>query len=106
MLRVNITSPEQAGIVIRAARKAMQLRQDDAAGAIGVSENFLGKVERGGRTVQWGKLFQVMQELGLSIIVEVPEPFSEETLKLLTDMINRQSQEVLPVHTAQPGEDN
>jgi transcriptional regulator with XRE-family HTH domain len=33
--------------VVRASRKAQKIRQDDAAGSIGVSENFLGKVERG-----------------------------------------------------------
>ncbi|MNZ39439.1 hypothetical protein D3C78_569330 [compost metagenome] len=71
-----IDSPDQLGKVIRASRKAMDMRQDDAAGSIGVSENFLGKVERGGETVQWGKLFQVMKELGLSLSVEVPDEFS------------------------------
>ena len=54
------------------------LRQDAAAGSIGVSENFLGKVERSSDSVQWGKLFQVIQELGLSLSVEVPEPFAEQ----------------------------
>ena len=77
-MKFHISSPEQIGPLVRASRKAMQLRQDDAAGSIGVSENFLGKVERGSESVQWGKLFQVMQELGLSLSVEVPEPFAEQ----------------------------
>lgn len=78
-----IDSPETLGRLIRASRKALDLRQDDAAGSIGVSENFLGKVERGGETVQWGKLFQVMKELGLSLSVEVPEAFAQDTEKHL-----------------------
>lgn len=78
-MKFQIDSPEKLGLLIRASRKAMELRQDDAAGSIGVSENFLGKVERGGETVQWGKLFQVMKELGLDISVEVPEEFSAST---------------------------
>lgn len=82
-MKFDISSPEQIGPLVRASRKAMQLRQDDAAGSIGVSENFLGKVERGGETVQWGKLFQVMQELGLSLSVEVPESFAEEVNAIL-----------------------
>mgnify|MGYP003659421570 CR=1 FL=1 len=45
-MKIDITSPEQVGALIRASRKAMHIRQDDAAGIIGVSENFLGKVER------------------------------------------------------------
>ena len=76
-MNILIDSPEALGQVIRATRKALSLRQDDAAGVIGGSENFLGKVERGGATVQWGKLFQVMEQLGLKVTVEVPESSRE-----------------------------
>ncbi|MEA1605852.1 helix-turn-helix domain-containing protein [Pseudomonas spirodelae] len=88
-MKIDIESPEQVGALIRASRKAMQIRQDDAAGIIGVSENFLGKVERGGETVQWGKLFQVMQELGLNVTIEVPEPFADDIRKLLAETANK-----------------
>ena len=42
-------------------------------GSIGVSENFLGKVERGSESVQWGKLFQVLDGLGVRVMVDVPD---------------------------------
>jgi transcriptional regulator with XRE-family HTH domain len=80
-VKFEIDTPETLGMLIRASRKALDMRQDDAAGTIGVSENFLGKVERGGETVQWGKLFQVIKELGLSVTLEVPEAFAPETLE-------------------------
>lgn len=32
----------------------------------------MGKVESGGETVQWGKLFQVREELGVRVILDVP----------------------------------
>ena len=88
-MKIDINFPEQVGALIRASRKAMHIRQDDAAGIIGVSENFLGKVQRGGETVQWGKLFQVLHELGLNITVEVPEPFADAIVKRLTDTQNK-----------------
>ncbi|WP_339413601.1 transcriptional regulator [Pseudomonas sp. EA_35y_Pfl2_R5] len=88
-MKVDIESPEQVGALIRASRKAMQIRQDDAAGIIGVSENFLGKVERGGESVQWGKLFQVMQELGMTVTIEVPEAFADDTRKVLIETVNK-----------------
>lgn len=53
--------------MVRASRKAQKIRQDDAAGSIGVSENFLGKIERGSESVQWGKLFQVLEGLGVRV---------------------------------------
>lgn len=82
-MRIEIDSAEQVGAVVRAARKAMRMRQDDTAGAIGVSENFLGKVERGGDTVQWGKLFLVLQELGLSLSITAPDPFQDDIRQIL-----------------------
>lgn len=61
------------GAVVRASRKAHGMRQDDAAGAIGVSENFMVRVENGAEGIQWGKLFQVLSGLGIRIVVDVPE---------------------------------
>mgnify|MGYP000461656831 FL=1 len=72
-MNIPITSASAIGEVVRASRKAQKIRQDDAAGSIGVSENFLGKIECGGETVQWGKLFQVLEGLGIRVMVDVPE---------------------------------
>ncbi|AXA67002.1 MULTISPECIES: helix-turn-helix domain-containing protein [Pseudomonas] len=71
-MQVILKNAADLGALVRQARKAQSLRQDDAAGSLGVSENFLGKVERGGETVQWGKLFQVLEGLGVRLIVDLP----------------------------------
>ena len=70
---IPIQNAASIGKVVRASRKAQKIRQDDAAGSIGVSENFLGKVEHGGESVQWGKLFQVLEGLGIRVIVDIPD---------------------------------
>jgi transcriptional regulator with XRE-family HTH domain len=72
-MKIPIDNAAAIGKVVRASRKAQKIRQDDAAGSMGVSENFLGKVERGSESVQWGKLFQVLDGLGVRVVVEVPE---------------------------------
>lgn len=72
-MNIPILNAVTLGKVVRASRKAQKIRQDDAAGSIGVSENFLGKIERGSETVQWGKLFRVLEGLGVRVIVDVPE---------------------------------
>jgi transcriptional regulator with XRE-family HTH domain len=72
-MKIPIKSAAAIGKVVRASRKAQNIRQDDAAGTLGVSESFMGKIERGGETVQWGKLFQVLNGLGIRVIVDVPE---------------------------------
>jgi len=72
-MKISIQNAAAIGKVVRASRKAQKIRQDDAAGSIGVSENFLGKVERGSDSVRWGKLFQVLDGLGVRVMVDVPE---------------------------------
>lgn len=72
-MHIPLENAAAIGKVVRASRKAQKIRQDDTAGSIGVSENFLGKVERGSESVHWGKLFQVLQGLGIRVLVDVPE---------------------------------
>ena len=72
-MKLPIDNAAAIGKVVRASRKVQKIRQDDAAGSIGVSENFLGKIERGSDSVQWGKLFQVLEGLGIQVMVDVPE---------------------------------
>ncbi|WPP46342.1 transcriptional regulator [Pseudomonas sp. AN-1] len=77
-MRIEIDSAEDIGPVVRASRKAHAIRQDDAAGSIGVSESFMGKVESGGESVQWGKLFQVLEGLGVRVILDVPDEVASQ----------------------------
>ena len=72
-MKIPINHAAAIGKVVRVSRKAQKIRQDDAAGSIGVSENFLGKIERGSESVQWGKLFQVLEGLGIRVMLDVPE---------------------------------
>lgn len=83
-MKIPIDSAAAVGRVVRASRKAQKIRQDDAAGSIGVSENFLGKIERGSETVQWGKLFQVLEGLGIRVSLDVPESVAA----LMSDPVN------------------
>lgn len=72
-MKIPLDTPGALGPIVRASRKAQKIRQDDAAGSIGVCENFLGKIERGSGSVQWDKLFQVLEGLGIKVIVDVPD---------------------------------
>lgn len=72
-MRYTIEQASDIGGVIRAARKAQNLRQDDAAGSVGVSESFMVKAERGAGSVQWGKMFQILQGLGVRVTLDIPD---------------------------------
>ena len=72
-MKIKLSKASDIGPLVRAVRKAQRLRQDDTAGAVGVSENFLGKIEHGADTAQWNKLFQVLQGLGIHVVLDLPE---------------------------------
>ncbi|MBY4726371.1 MULTISPECIES: helix-turn-helix domain-containing protein [Burkholderia] len=76
-MRYTIEQASDIGGVIRAARKVQQLRQDDAAGSVGVSESFMVKAERGADTIQWAKVFQILQGLGVRVVVDIPDASDE-----------------------------
>jgi y4mF family transcriptional regulator len=65
-----IKDSENLGRAIRAQRKSIGLTQLDAAGLCGVGERFLSELERGKPTVELGKVLQVLNRLGLRIVLE------------------------------------
>lgn len=73
-MRIKLSSPQELGHLVRATRKVARLRQDDAAGAIGVSDVFLGRLENGAPGARLDKVFQVLRELGVDVYADVAEP--------------------------------
>lgn len=60
-------STEELGRIIRGARAALGLRQDQLASAAGVGVRFLIELERGKPTAQLGKTLAVLDALGCRI---------------------------------------
>lgn len=84
-MKHTIHSIEDLGLVIRAVRKSSGLRQDDLAGAVGVSRQFTVDVERGKPTVQFGRVLLLLEELGITLAVEIPD----EASRTLSDLQTR-----------------
>ena len=72
-MRIKIDSTQKLGQLVRAVRKEQGVRLDDTAGSVGVSENFLSKLERGGERIQLGKVMTVLNELGIALYADVTE---------------------------------
>ncbi len=72
-MKLPVDTPEQLGALIRSARKAQRLRQDDVAGIAGSSHVFVRDVERGKPTVQLGKVLDLLRELGIRLVADVPD---------------------------------
>jgi y4mF family transcriptional regulator len=66
------TTCQEIGAIVRTARKAQGLRQDELAGAAGVGLRFIVELEAGKRTVQLGKALQVLEALGCRFEVTPP----------------------------------
>ena len=58
------------GAAVRAARKANGIRQDDLSVA---SHMFLRDLEQGKDTVQFGLVLKVLDELGIRVVLDVPD---------------------------------
>ena len=71
-MQVKLETAGEIGQWIRAVRKSQGMRQDDLAALVGTSHVFLGDVERGKESVQWGRLFSVLRELGSEVRVDLP----------------------------------
>jgi HTH-type transcriptional regulator / antitoxin HipB len=71
-LSVSLTTPEELGTALKAARLARGLRLEDLALAAGVGRRFLGELERGKPTVRLAETLRVAEALGISITLNDP----------------------------------
>lgn len=65
-------TPRDIGRVVREARRAQGLRQDQLAGAAGVGVRFVVELEAGKVTAQLGKALAVLAALGCTLRIEPP----------------------------------
>jgi transcriptional regulator with XRE-family HTH domain len=71
--------------MIRAKRRATSLRIDDAAALSGVSVDLLSRLENGKSGVSTARVLQVMDALGLAMVVVDKEKLRQ--LPLATDQV-------------------
>lgn len=72
-MKINIQSVSDLGRIVRASRKAQNVRLDDVAGSAQLSTVFVGDTERGKDSIQLGKVLRLMHELGIRMTVEIPD---------------------------------
>ena len=65
-----VTSLADLGAIIQEKRKQAGLSQADFAGLCGVGNRFVSDLENGKPTVQLDKTLQVIQGLGLELIIQ------------------------------------
>jgi len=80
-----VDSPVTLGAAIRAARTQAGLRQEDAALSIGVALQTLVDIEAGKPGVSIGKILQVAQGVGVSLLV-IPKAQRDVARRRLADL--------------------
>jgi transcriptional regulator with XRE-family HTH domain len=70
-----IRSVAQLGQLVRRRRREAGVLQADAAALAGVGVRFLSELERGKESAEVGRVFQVLERLGLEVVV-VPRGWS------------------------------
>lgn len=69
-----LSSIKDLGTAVRAARKAMHLRQAEAASLCNVGARFLSDLENGKDTVRLGTALKVITGLGLALSIGAKQP--------------------------------
>jgi predicted transcriptional regulator len=72
-MRIPIQSVVDLGLAVRAVRRQSRVRIDDLAATAGVSKQFTQDVEHGKPTVQFGRVLKVLAELGLPLVLDIPD---------------------------------
>ena len=77
-MEISLESVADLGLAVRAARRGSKVRLDDLAALAGVSKQFTSDVEYGKATVQMGLVFKLLEELGLTLHVDIPDAAADE----------------------------
>ncbi len=81
-MKITIQSLADLGVLVRATRKSHNLRLDDVAGGANLGPVFVGDVEHGKETVQFGRVLRLLDELGIALTADFPDAASAELEKL------------------------
>jgi transcriptional regulator with XRE-family HTH domain len=96
-MQTKVTSPEELGLLVRAVRRSSQVRIDDLAAMARVSKQFATDVELGKPTVRLGLVFQILNELGLKVSVEVPASAQKQLATLRSHRVRRRPNKPSPI---------
>jgi transcriptional regulator with XRE-family HTH domain len=77
-MQITINSVADLGLIVRAVRRASDVRLDDLAATAGVSKQFAASVEHGKPTVQLGLVLKLLSELGVPFKVDIPRDAEHE----------------------------
>ena len=76
-MKININNLEEAGAVIRMARKQQGFTQEEYAMQLGFSHFLARDIEKGKPTVKMGNFMRYIEELGIELVLDFPQSGNE-----------------------------
>lgn len=102
-MKYKIHSPEDVGLLLRAARKSAKVRLDDLSHTVDVSKQTTVNVEKGKSTVQIGTVIRLLHEMGLQLTVDLPESALPALARVQHEAATRASAEATRVSRRSEG---
>ncbi len=72
--RIKVRTPADLGKAVRRVRKNQNITQADMAAMIGKSHVLLRDIEKGTGTVSLGSVLLLLEELGVHVYLDLPNP--------------------------------
>ena len=70
-----VNSPLDLGLLLKQFRSSLDLTQADISGLANTGNRFVIELERGKETVQLNKVFDVLEVLGLEMVIQPKRSF-------------------------------
>ena len=74
MPSVDVRKPSDLGQVMRAAREARAMTQEELASDLGFSRFYLSELESGSSNIYATRLFRVLRKLGVRVTLSFDQP--------------------------------
>ncbi|OUS02656.1 hypothetical protein A9Q81_08405 [Gammaproteobacteria bacterium 42_54_T18] len=88
-MELKIKSVQQLGQLSRAVRKSQGLDQTTAAIFSGSAKNFVSQFENGKSSVEIGRVFDLLENLGVELSVNVSVPIDPENKEKLLKSLDK-----------------
>ncbi|MFT7772151.1 hypothetical protein [Roseateles sp.] len=92
-MKYTIQSPADLGLLLRAARKSAKVRLDDLSRTVEVSKQTTVNAEKG-KSVQLSTILRLLNEVGLTLTVDLPDSALPALNKALLEAKERTSSTV------------
>jgi len=88
-MNIKIQNIKQLGVIAKYIRKDQSLDQETTGLLSGNGLTFISQFENGKETVEIGRVFKILEQLGIDVEVNLPPNIAENTLEKINNIIHQ-----------------